>query len=403
MASRLNAELLSSIIGDIYDCAINPSGWSAALSRITLALDAAYSTIALSTTTDLHNRMAAHSPWDAEQLNILNDDYGIKGVPGLDQLLVVDVDEAWSTMSVVPEHEVQQTKFYRNWAQPQGLRDACLVKFVHSADRIGMLACVTWANRDIVGPTEQQFVSLISPHLRRAALIGDLLDQARVEAQIYQATLNRLAIAVVLTNASGHILYANAAAEQMFEQAGPILKVSGKLKTQATTSQHALNVALYGASQSDQVLGGSGIGIPLSSPDKPPAVAYVLPLSAGTARAAFKPATAAVFVSTQISAAPPSEAVLAALFDLTPAEARVVLAAVGDHKRIDLTKQLQVSENTLKTHLSRIYKKTQTTTITELVKVIATTIGPTRQSFDENPPRAQSSLTSKSSNPHPRD
>ena len=403
MASRLNAELLSSIIGDIYDCAINPSGWSAALSRITLALDAAYSTIALSTTTDLHNRMAAHSPWDAEQLNILNDDYGIKGVPGLDQLLVVDVDEAWSTMSVVPEHEVQQTKFYRNWAQPQGLRDACLVKFVHSADRIGMLACVTRANRDIVGPYEQQFISLISPHLRRAALIGDLLDQARVEAQIYQATLNRLAIAVVLTNASGHILYANAAAEQMFEQAGPILKVSGKLKTQATTSQHALNVALYGASQSDQVLGGSGIGIPLSSPDKPPAVAYVLPLSAGTARAAFKPATAAVFVSTQISAAPPSEAVLAALFDLTPAEARVVLAAVGDHKRIDLTKQLQVSENTLKTHLSRIYKKTQTNTITELVKVIATTVGPTRQSFDENPPRAHSSLTSKSSNPHPRD
>jgi hypothetical protein len=114
MASRFNAELLSSIIGDIYDCAINPSGWSATLSRITLALDAAYSTIALSNTTDLHNRMAAHSPWDAEQLNILNDDYGIKGVPGLDQLLVVDVDEAWSTMSVVPEHEVQQTKFYQN-------------------------------------------------------------------------------------------------------------------------------------------------------------------------------------------------------------------------------------------------------------------------------------------------
>ena len=401
MASRLNAELLSSIIGDIYDCAINPSGWSAALSRITLALDAAYSTIALSNTTDFHNRLAAHSPWDTEQLNILNDEYGIKGVPGLDQLLVVDVDEAWSTMSVVPEHEVQQTQFYKNWVQPQGLRDACLVKFVHSTDRIGMLACVTWANRDTVGPNEQKFISLISPHLRRAALIGDLLDQARVEAQIYQATLNRLAIAVVLTNANGHILYANAAAEQMFEQEGPILKVSGKLKTQATTSQHALNVALHGASQSDHVLGASGIGIPLSSPDRPPAVAYVLPLSQGTARAAFQPATAAVFVSTQISAAPPSEAVLAALFDLTPAEARVMLAAAGVHKRIDLTIQLQVSENTLKTHLSRIYKKTQTNTIAELVKLIATTIGPTRKGFDETPPRAHLSITSKSSNRHP--
>lgn len=401
MASRLNAELLSSIIGDIYDCAINPSGWSATLSRITLALDAAYSTIALSNTTDLRIRMAAHSPWDAEQLRILNDEYGIKGVPGLDQLLVVDVDEAWSTMSVVPEHEVQQTKFYQNWAQPQGLRDGCLVKFVHSADRIGMLACVTRANRDIVGPYEQKFISFISPHFRRAALIGDLLDQARVEARIYQSTLDRLATAVVLTNASGRILYANAAAEQMFEQAGPILKVGGKLRTQASTSQQALNVALYGASQADQVLGRSGIGIPLSSPEKPPAVAYVLPLSAGTARAAFQPATAAVFVSTHISAAPPSDAVLAALFDLTPAESRVVLAVMGNHKRLELTMQLQVSENTLKTHLSRIYKKTQTTTITELVMVIATTIGPTRRVFDETPPRAHLSITSGSSDPLP--
>jgi DNA-binding CsgD family transcriptional regulator/PAS domain-containing protein len=369
MASRLNAELLSSIIGDIYDCAINPSGWSAALSRITLALDAAYSTIALSNTTDLHNRMAAHSPWDVEQLNILNDDYGIKGVPGLDQLLILDVDEAWSTMSVMPEHEVQQTKFYLDWAQPQGLRDACLVKFVHSPDRIGMLACVTRADRDIVGPHEQKFISLISPHLRRAALIGDLLDQARVEAQIYQSTLNRLATAVVLTNASGHILYANAAAQQMFEQQGPILKVSGKLRTQATISQHALNVALYGASQSDQVLGSSGIGIPLSSPDKPPAVAYVLPLSAGTARAAFQPATAAVFVSTHNSASPLPEAVLTALYDLTPAEARVVMAIVVRPEKKSVLTRLQISENTLKTHLSRIYKKTTVNSFAELLKL----------------------------------
>jgi DNA-binding CsgD family transcriptional regulator len=241
-----------------------------------------------------------------------------------------------------------------------------------------MLACVTRANRDIVGPHEQKFISLISPHLRRAALIGDLLDQARVEAQIYQSTLNRLATAVVLTNASGHILYANAAAEQMFEQQGPILNVSGKLKTEATTSQHALNVALHGASQSDHILGGSGIGIPLSTLDKPPAVAYVLPLSAGTARAAFQPATAAVFISTQISASPPPEAVLAALFDLTPAEARVVMAAVGDHKRMELPMQLQVSENTLKSHLSRIFKKTQTDNLSELVKLVATVGVPTR-------------------------
>jgi DNA-binding CsgD family transcriptional regulator/PAS domain-containing protein len=369
MSSRLSSDLLSSIIGDIYDCAINPSGWSAALSRITLALDAAYTTISLASTIDHRGRMAAQSPWDSEQLRILNEDYGIEGVPGLKIVLSNDIDTTWSTLSSMPEDEFQETPFYRNWARPQGLRDACLVKFVHTTDRIGIMGCITRANRDIIGPEEQKFVGLLSPHLRRAALIGDLLDQARVEAQAYQSALNTLAIAVVLTDASGHILYANAAAESMFARQGPIARVGGKLKSQSPTSQNALKSALFGASKSAQVLGGSGIGIPLSAPDQPAAVAYVLPLSPGTARAAFKPATAAVFVSTNISASPPPEAVLIALYDLTPAEARVVLAIVSGRQKAEILDQLQIGENTLKTHLSRIYKKTATTNLVDLVKL----------------------------------
>jgi DNA-binding CsgD family transcriptional regulator/PAS domain-containing protein len=378
MASRLSADLLSSIIGDIYDCAINPSGWSGALSRITLAVDAAYTTISLANTVDNRGRMAAQSPWDSEQLRILNEDYGIEGIPGLKVVLHNDVDETWSTLSSMPETEFQATLFYQNWARPQGLRDACLVKFVHTQDRIGILGCITRASRDIIGPEEQKFIRLLSPHLRRAALIGDLLDQARVEAQVYQSTLDKLATAVVLTDANGNILYANDAAEQMFGNEGPIVKIAGRLRTQSQGSQNALKGALLAAAKSDQVLGGRGIGIPLSSPQEPAAVAYVLPLSLGTARAAFNPATAAVFVSTQISASPPPEAVLAALFDLTSAEARVLLAVTGNNHRQALPEKLAVSENTLKTHLSRIYKKTQTKNLAELVRLIATVMPPTR-------------------------
>jgi DNA-binding CsgD family transcriptional regulator/PAS domain-containing protein len=375
---KINPELLSSIIGDIYDCAINPSGWSAALSRITLAIDAAYTTISLNNVGDNIGRMAAHSPWDPEQLRVLNEDYGIEGVPGLKRVIYNDVDETWSTLSSMPEAEFQETRFYRNWAQPQGLRDACLVKFVHTADRIGIMGCITRASRDIIGPEEQKFIGLLSPHLRRAALIGDLLDQARVDARSYRSALDRLSVAVVLTDENGQILYANAAADEMFNHEGPILKSSGKLKPQLPSSQTALKTALMSASKSDQLLGGSGIGIPLSLPDEPAAVAYVLPLSVGTARASFNPATVAVFVSTTISVSPPPEAVLTALFDLTPAEARVVLAMVSDPEKTNTLQTLKISENTLKTHLNRVYKKTNTNSLAELLKLTASISVPAR-------------------------
>jgi DNA-binding CsgD family transcriptional regulator/PAS domain-containing protein len=370
--SRLAPELLSSIIGDIYDCAINPSGWSATLSRVTLALDAAYTTISLANPKDNLGRMAAQSPWDSEQLRILNEDYGIEGVPGLKRVLFNDVDVAWSTLANIPEPEFQQTSFYQNWARPQGLRDACLVKFVHTSDRIGIMGCITRESRDIIGPQEQAFMANLSPHLRRAALIGDLLDQTRVESQFYQATLNSLAIAVVLTDALGRVQFANSTAEAKFAQLGPIFRVNGMLRVQNPSSQSALLAALARASKSDQSLGAGGIGIPISAFGEPAAVAHVLPLAQGTARAAFKPATVAVFVSTTISASPPANDVLMALFDLTPSEARVAVAVISGASKKDILIQHQVSENTLKTHLSRIYKKTGAQNLAGLVQLAST-------------------------------
>jgi DNA-binding CsgD family transcriptional regulator/PAS domain-containing protein len=376
--SRLSPELLSSIIGDIYDCAINPSGWSATLSRITLALDAAYTTISMANPVDNRGRMAAQSPWDPEQLRILNEDYGIEGVPGLKLVLYNDVDEAWSTLANIPEPEFQQSRFYLDWAKPQGLRDACLVKFVHTSDRIGIMGCITRESRDIISPQEQAFVANLSPHLRRAALIGDLLDQARVEAQFYQSTLDGLAIAVVLTDDQGRIRYANSAAEDMFTKSGPLLRQNGMVKAENQLSQPPLLSALALAAKSDQSLGAGGIGIPISGHGRPAAVAYVLPLAAGTARAAFSPATVAIFVSTTISASPPPQAVLMALYDLTPTEARITVAAIAGDSKQSILANNQISENTLKTHLSRIYKKTGSNTFADLLKLAATIGSPSK-------------------------
>ncbi|WP_245419451.1 helix-turn-helix transcriptional regulator [Phyllobacterium salinisoli] len=111
--------------------------------------------------------------------------------------------------------------------------------------------------------------------------------------------------------------------------------------------------------------------MPISASGQPPAVAYVLPLSEGTARAAFRPACAAVFISTTTSASPLPEAVLTTLFDLTPAEARVLLKIGNGAAPSKSASSLGISENTLKTHLSRIFAKTNTSRQADLVKLVS--------------------------------
>jgi DNA-binding CsgD family transcriptional regulator/PAS domain-containing protein len=362
-------ETLSSIIGDIYDCVLNPDGWPDVLIRVTQTLDAAYTTIALAGTSDNHGRFAAQSPWDPERMRALQD-YSFDDIPGLKAAVVGDIDTPLSTLSIMSESELQQTPFFQNWAGPQGLRAGCITKFVHTPDRIGLLGVTTWADRDIVTAEDQRFLALLSPHLRRAALIGDLLDNMRVTTHLFRDTLQSLAVPVVLTDSEGAILYANTSAERMFAAGGPILRQGKTIQAQNPSIGGALLQAIASAA-SDVSLGSKGIGLPVSATGKPPAVAYVLPLTQGTARAAFQPACAAVFISTTTSASPLPEAVLTTLFELTPAEARVLVTIGGGMSPAKSAVSLGVSENTLKTHLNRIYAKTGRSRQADLVKLVS--------------------------------
>ncbi|RWL83627.1 MAG: helix-turn-helix transcriptional regulator [Mesorhizobium sp.] len=382
---RLGGEILGSIIGDIYDCVLNPEGWTGVMIRIAETMDAAYSTIALADIAGNHGRFAARSPWDAEQMRVLQEDYDFDAIPGLKAVVVGDVDTPVATLSHMSEAELQQTPFFQNWAKPQGLREGCIIKFVHTPDRIGLMGCTTRADRGIISVDEQRFMALLSPHLRRASLIGDLLDQARVTASLYRQALDHLAVPVVLTGANGAILHANGAAQRMLSAQGPILSRHGLLQAQNPAVVLALQEAIAGAASADASLGSRGIGLPISAPGQPPAVAYVLPLTEGTARAAFRPACAAVFVSTTTSASPPPEAVLTTLFDLTPAEARVLLRIGSGGSAAKSALSLGIGENTLKTHLNRIFAKTNTKRQADLVKLISDMGAPLRPIGAEQP------------------
>lgn len=368
-------EILSSIIGDIYDCALNPEGWTEVMTRITRTIDAAYTTIALTSVRDSRGRFAAQSPWDAEQLRVLQD-YELDAIPGLMAAVVGDIDLPQRTLSVVSEAELEESAFFQEWAKPQGLREACTTKFVHTADRIGLFSTTTWANRRPIGAEEQRFLALLSPHLRRASLIGDLLDQTRVTAGLYRGVLDSLAVPVILAGADGAVLHANAHAAKMLDENKLLRSRNGVLQAQTPVVSRALLEAIAAAAHADALLGSRGIGLPISTPDQPPAVAYVLPLSEGTARAVFRPACAAVFISTAISASPPPEDVLITLYDLTPAEARVVLQVGRGLSSTQCAAALAISENTLKTHLGRVYAKTSTARQADLVALVSAIASP---------------------------
>jgi DNA-binding CsgD family transcriptional regulator len=87
-------------------------------------------------------------------------------------------------------------------------------------------------------------------------------------------------------------------------------------------------------------------------------------------------AVAAVFVrKAEFKLPQPVEAV-ARHYQLTPAEMRVLLAAVEGGGGAEVARTLGISEPTVKTHLQRLFGKTGATRQAELVKLVAGFMSP---------------------------
>ncbi len=365
----LETEIFSSVVSDIYDCALQPDGWSAALTRIAGLMDAAYIAISLADARQANAVMAAHSPWDPHMLQTLNDDFGADGIPGLREIIFGGTDCANSTMNQMSEAEFQESRFYRDWAGPQGLRDACVVKFAHTPARLGIAAAVTRATRDVINADERRFLGLVSPHLRRAAMIGDLLDQTRITAKRYRETLSSLNTPIMLTDENARIVFANSKAEDILAANVSLKSRNGVLACANQAASSKLADAISRAAKSELVLGDRGIGVALNAPDAAPMICYVLPLTRGTARGGTQ-AAVALFIAIGSDASPQPAPALITLFGLSQAEARVLQHIGAGATLAKVAEAMALSENTVKTHMSRIFAKTGTSRQADLVNLL---------------------------------
>jgi DNA-binding CsgD family transcriptional regulator len=103
-------------------------------------------------------------------------------------------------------------------------------------------------------------------------------------------------------------------------------------------------------------------------------VAHVLPLTSGSESfmsAGGSEPVAAIFLQPAEFELPSIPECLARAFHLTPAELRVALATLRHDKVADVAENLGISEATVKTHLSRVFSKTDTKRQADIVKLVA--------------------------------
>jgi DNA-binding CsgD family transcriptional regulator len=231
------------------------------------------------------------------------------------------------------------------------------------------------------GPVDRRMYQTIfhlTPHMQRAMLVRQKLQQQNALETTSVRTLDALRTAVLLLDTDGHITHANASAREILDEADVLRSVHGRLVTSDLNADRMLRQALAGTALGDRSMMSANISLHLTARNGSHYVGNLLPLTAGRRQmfGAGYEACAVLFVSKAALETIVAPDLIRKLFKLTPAELRVFLAIVEIGGVPDVARSMGIAETTIKTHLTRIFTKTGTKRQADLVRLLAAFTSP---------------------------
>lgn len=353
------------IVGAIYECVIDPSGWPDVLRRIQVAVGGVAAWIAVHYPGQVRSIYEIEVGTDPEQQQRLRTRY-VAASPFIGAVHYVARADILSVADVVDYDEFQEGRFYREWAEPQGWTDFILGVLAREADRFTWLG-ICMGER--VRPEHKARVAVFLPHVERAVRISDLLKLRTDQAADLAAMAESLATGMILVDAEGQVRGINPAAQHILAARPDLALVNGRLRLPATAPGAAIREAIQGCSQLrcdglgatilvDAHEGGAGL------------LVHVMPLTrARSSRGGG--AVAALFITNPAEASRAPIEAFVVRFGLTPSETRVLVALLEGKAPRAIAAAQGVAMPTVRTHLRRLYDKTGTSGQADVVRLVA--------------------------------
>ena len=224
------------------------------------------------------------------------------------------------------------------------------------------------------GGPERRALGMIIPHLRHTMRHYIELSNARWKERLSSVAFERMTHSVMVVDAAHRVVYSNRRCPELIEHNdGIAISQDGRIKVNQANDARRLRAALEGIFSSRANAGkqfGAAPQVSRNSGARP----YQLVISR-----IFEPnfrqdraeALAMIIITDPERTVSPSDKVLVDLFDMTPAEARISALLASGMDINDVCKELQITCNTVRTHLKHIFSKTDTHRHSELVTLIS--------------------------------
>lgn len=219
---------------------------------------------------------------------------------------------------------------------------------------------------------DKALISVLLPHLQQAIRLHSRLIQTATEREIYEDAIDHLDVGTIILDESGRVHRTNQAARDILDTRAGLSLLEGRLQVggrqenadfrriveEMMDAHRRQTPSLVRALRVERGYGRPSLGLVLR-----PA-----PLAEATEDQNSPSVT--IFVSDPERRRTASSQVLMQLFGFTPAEATLSLLLANGLTLDEASRELHISRNTAKSHLSSIFSKTGVTRQTKLIQLI---------------------------------
>jgi len=366
-------EDLSLVISQIYDAAVDPALWTIALEKIALFVGATRATIAIEDA-EAGNLPAIFTSYDDPAW--VQSYFGVISLNPT-RIAVAAYAKAGDIILVtdlMTQQEYEKTRYYREWLQQRDLVDNTVAIIDRTATDFTVLALHRSSELGPADETVRQRLALVTPHVVRAIAIGRALEGTKLESLTFAEVLDRVASAILLVDDSGRVVQANKSAREYLKSGAVLRTAQGALRLHDPQATAELDRAIASAkNRTTASAGAAAVTVTLRSSADERYIASFLPLtsSARSEVGGHRHAVAALFIRRIGLDLPLDPLPLALSYELTPRELTVMITVVESGGVPETSAILGLSENTVRTHLQSIYRKTGVRNQAELSKLVA--------------------------------
>ena len=356
------------LIGMLYDAIQHPEGWQTWLDTLVAVTGSRSGLLVLQNSENLDIGYTLHTGFDQSMRELYNRNYREHDL-WMRRLSHMNRETIYPSQAMVPQNEFRQSLIYNEFCRPLNVEYGAGAFL--STDG-------PWGLRFSLQRTKSQgeftdidiaLLQQLVPHLRRSLHISRVLSHAR---DSLEASIENLLVPCVLSDTGREIVALNRSARELIEHHSGLSIRENRLEIKQVEVSQRLNTLIAGCksrSSGEEMKAGGYVKIPRNG--RMPLVISVTPFRNNSSGEMWidRQIIVLLFYDPERKHFP-SEQILLEIYGLTCAEAKVATLLASGCSIDKIAVKLEITENTVKSHLKAIFCKTDTNRQSEVVSLL---------------------------------